>query len=129
MKKLISLAFIFLCLVVSCKKSDKYGIVELPDEVVGVFTGDLAYSSQTNPGGNVSNLAGTVTVTKNGKAVKFTFSDNVPPIENLKFRGNGSSFTSVVDEGGKAAGINIDSHNLGFGININGDEIAFTGIK
>jgi hypothetical protein len=129
MQKLVSLAFIFLCLMVSCKKSDNSGIVELPQEVLGTFTGNLTYQINGDADSQIDNLAGTVTVTKNGKAVKFSFSDGLPAIDNLKFRGNSGGFVSVVDEGGVAAGISITKNALNFGIDVGGKQYAFQGIK
>jgi hypothetical protein len=91
MKKLVSLAFIFLCLMVSCKKSDnpvstppQQTYRSLPASAMAIYTGDLAYAANVVVAEAATAKA---TITKVGDSYTITFSNAQLPVDKRTITG------------------------------------------
>ncbi len=104
------------------------GVVELPSEVIGVFTGNLSYTGSN--GTIVSNEDGTATVTKTGdKTYSIAFSDGVASITNLKFKKSSDNAYASVGENGSISGMTLSASDLNVGVTANGSIWGFAGSK
>lgn len=111
----------------SCdKKSDPDvtdGSVSLPTSIVGkTFTGDVSYTSASNPIPIVAAGTGKVTITQtstNTYTISFSVPTGIPSIVGLQFLGSDGSYASV-SSSNSVTGITIDEDSLQIGVTSNG---------
>lgn len=105
------------------------GIAELPSNVIGTFTGQLAYTkSGSNPISNSS--SGTATLSKTGdRTYSIAFSDGVPTITGLKFQTAAAGSYATVSSDGSTAGMALSSSSLSIGVTKGSETWGFTGNK
>jgi len=129
---LLTLLFTF-----SCSKDDDSTMdepvpgttfVDLPEAVLGEYTGELSFQSSTNPF-PVENEEGTATITKTGdKLYKITFSDGVSELTGFRFIKSNDDFVSSA-EGNSSEGVSISGASLAVGFTENANVWAFSGDK
>ncbi len=105
------------------------GIIELPSNVIGTFTGQLAYTKTGST--PISNSGtGTATLSKTSdRTYSLTFSDGVPAITSLKFQTAAAGSYATVGSDGSTAGMALSGNSLSIGVTKGSETWAFTGIK
>lgn len=131
-----------ICILLGCSGSDKGSelstaatagtIIELPDTVLGKFTGTAMIGEQTSQFANAIVAKSGLMVTISFSGGKPTLSGNILKLSNLKFAaGERSATFDSISTDGSLSGIHLSEYktNLNIGVKSGGINFVFTGVK